>query len=67
MFNIILTVIWLGTCADKSCSKYETVVFTTNGGMKYCLELADKILSSDSSVYAHCKYKGEQYDNQSMD
>ncbi len=59
MFNIILTVIWLGTCADKSCPKYETVVFTTNGGMNYCLKLAEQVVSGDGANYAYCKYKGE--------
>jgi len=64
MIDILFIVIWLGTCTDTQykndkCTEDEVVVLTTNGGMDYCLKLAEQVVSGDGASSAYCKLKGE--------
>ncbi len=56
MINVLLTVVWLGTCSNGICTGAEIVELWTDS-MQYCEVLAEQIRDGDGAVYADCSYK----------
>ena len=56
MINVLMTVVWLGTCTAGTCTDDEIIEFGTVS-MEYCEALAKQIMKGDGAYHVTCTWQ----------